>query len=181
MFSSPTLIFVTNDSSLFHFIGKWNEQKEIPLWNSNIYLRCKKKCKFEKEISKMVVWSENVFKSTCSCSFYVLWLDEFCWWKISVWWTFNDFNMIDLKFCTYSFHRLLHKSVPTSFLIMSYSAFTAILWQILKSHFERKQSKTDYPKNIWKGEKCDHDLFWILAISVTKSYRKPQMCLCRSS
>ena len=49
--------------------------------------------------------------------------------------------MIDLKFCTHSSNRLLHKSVPTIFLIMSYSAFAAILWQILKSHFERKQSK----------------------------------------
>ena len=29
---------------------------------------------------------------------------------------------------------------------MSYSAFGAILWQSLKSHFEQKQSKTDYPK-----------------------------------
>ena len=28
MFSFPTLIFVTDDPSLFHFIGKWNEQKK---------------------------------------------------------------------------------------------------------------------------------------------------------
>ena len=73
--------------------------------------------------------------------------------------------MIDLKFCTHSSNRLLHKSVPTIFLIMSYSAFAAILWQILKSHFERKQSKTDYPKNIWKEEKCIHCFFgsWLYA------------------
>ena len=64
--------------------------------------------------------------------------------------------MIDLKFWTHSSNRLLHKSVPTIFLIMSYSAFAAILWQILKSHFEQKLSKTDYPKNIWKEEKCAH-------------------------
>ena len=57
---------------------------------------------------------------------------------------------------THSFNRLLHKSMPTIFLIMSYSAFAAMLWQILKSHFERKQSKTDYPKNIWEEEKCYH-------------------------
>ena len=57
---------------------------------------------------------------------------------------------------THSSNRLLHKSMPTIFLIMSYSAFAAMLWQILKSHFERKQSKTDYPKNIWEEEKCYH-------------------------
>ena len=30
--------FVTGDSCLFHFIGKCNEKREIPWWNSNIYL-----------------------------------------------------------------------------------------------------------------------------------------------
>ena len=79
--------------------------------------------------------------------------------------------MIDLKFCTHSSNRLLHKSVPTIFLIMSYSAFAAILWQILKSHFERKQSKTDYPKNIWKEEKCVHGFFgsWLYAFQWEKT------------
>ena len=37
--------------------------------------------------------------------------------------------------------------------------FAAILWQILKSHFERKQSKADYSKIIWKEEKCMHGFF----------------------
>ena len=79
--------------------------------------------------------------------------------------------MIDLKFCTHNSNRLLHKSVPTIFLIMSYSAFAAILWQILKSHFERKQSKTDYPKNIWKEEKCVHGFFgsWLYAFQWEKT------------
>ena len=79
--------------------------------------------------------------------------------------------MIDLKFCTHSFHRLLHKSVPTSFLIMSYSAFTAILWQILRSHFERKQSKTDYPKHIWKEKRCVRGFFgsWLYAFQWEKT------------
>ena len=79
--------------------------------------------------------------------------------------------MIDLKCCTHNSNRLLHKSVPTIFLIMSYSAFAAILWQILKSHFERKQSKTDYPKNIWKEEKCVHGFFgsWLYAFQWEKT------------
>ena len=49
---------------------------------------------------------------------------------------------------THSPNRLLHKKVPAIFLIMSYSVIVAILRQILKSHFERKQSQTDYSKNI---------------------------------
>ena len=79
--------------------------------------------------------------------------------------------MIDLKFCTHSSNRLLHKSVPTIFLIMSYSAFAAILWEILKSHFERKQSETDYPKNIWKEEKCAHGYLgsWLYAFQWEKT------------
>ena len=54
---------------------------------------------------------------------------------------------------------------------MSYSAFATILWQILKSHFERKQSKTDYPKNIWKEEKCVHNFFgsWFYAFQWEKT------------
>ena len=65
----------------------------------------------------------------------------------------------------------MHKIVPTIFLIMSYSGFAAILWQILKSHFERKQSKTDYPKNIWKEEKCVHGFFgsWLYAFQWEKT------------
>ena len=79
--------------------------------------------------------------------------------------------MIDVKFCTRSSNRLLHKSVPTNFLIISYSAFATILWQILKSNFERKQSKTDYPKNIWKEEKCVHNFFgsWFYAFQWEKT------------
>ena len=79
--------------------------------------------------------------------------------------------MIDLKFCTHISNRLLHKSVPTVFLIMSYSALEAILWQILKSHFERKQSEKDYPKIIWKEEKRVHGFFgsWLYAFQWEKT------------
>ena len=78
--------------------------------------------------------------------------------------------MIDLKCWTHSSNKLLHKSVLI-FLVMSYSTFAAILWQILKSHFERKQSKTDYLKNIWKEEKCIHDFFgsWLYAFQWGKA------------
>ena len=57
------------------------------------------------------------------------------------------------------------------FLIMSYSAFAAILWQILKSHFERKQSRADYPKNIWKEEKRVRGFFgsWLYAFQWEKT------------
>ena len=81
------------------------------------------------------------------------------------------------------FQETAAQKLAHDFLIMSYSAFAAILWQILKSHFERKQSKTDYPKNIWKEEKSVDAFFWVLVIciSVRKNYRKPQMCWCRSS
>ena len=58
---------------------------------------------------------------------------------------------MNLNFDTYSSNRMLHKSVPAIFLIMCYSVIVAMIWQILKSHFERKQSKTDYSKNIWKN------------------------------
>ena len=116
----------------------------------------------------MLVWSENVFKGTCSSSFHGQrnFVDKnFC--VMDTPWLL----MIDLKCCTHSFKRLLHKSMPTIFLIMSYSAFAAILWQILKSHFERKQSKTDYPKNIWKEEKCVHGFFgsWLYAFQWEKT------------
>ena len=76
--------------------------------------------------------------------------------------------MIDLKFCTHSSNRLQHKSVPPIFLTMSYSAFAAIL---LKSHFDRKQSKTDYPRNIWKDEKDVHGFFgsWLYVFQWEKT------------
>ena len=79
--------------------------------------------------------------------------------------------MIKLKLCTHSSNRLLHKSVATIFLIMSYSAFAAILWLILKSHFQQKLSKTYYPKNIWKEEKCILGFFgsWLYAFQWGKT------------
>ena len=85
--------------------------------------------------------------------------------------------MIDLKFCTHSSNRLLRKSMPKIFLIMSYSAFAAILWQILKSYFERKRSKRDYPKNIWKEEKCVHGFFgsWLYVFQWEKTIEN---CIC---
>ena len=60
-----------------------------------------------------------------------------------------------------SSNRLLHKSVHTMFLITSYSAFVAIRLQILKSHFEQKQSKRDYQKKL-KGRKMHPRFFLVL-------------------
>ena len=64
-----------------------------------------------------------------------------------------------------SSNRLLHKSVHTMFLIMSYSAFAAIRLQILKSHFEQKQSKTDYQKKIERKKNASTVFFgsWLYA------------------
>ena len=44
--------------------------------------------------------------------------------------------MIDLKLCTHSSNRLVHKSVPKIFPMMSYLAFAAILWHdlVLTAH-----------------------------------------------
>ena len=69
------------------------------------------------------------------------------------------------------FQETAAQKLAHDFLIMSYSAFAAILWQILKSHFERKQSKTDYPKNIWKEEKCVQGFFrpWLYAFKWEKT------------
>ena len=72
---------------------------------------------------------------------------------------------------THSSNKLLHKSLPTIFLWMSYWAFAAMLWQILKSHFKRKQSKTDYPENIRK-KKNDTTVFfgsWLYAFQWEKT------------
>ena len=55
MFSSPNLIFVTDDSCLFHFIGKWNEKKRKYPDGIQILTCDAKKCRFEQEILQIVV------------------------------------------------------------------------------------------------------------------------------
>ena len=60
------------------------------------------------------------------------------------------------------FNRLLHKTVPTFFLIMSYSFFIAITRRALKAYFAWKQLKVDYSKNIWKEENSGHGFVCLL-------------------
>ena len=69
------------------------------------------------------------------------------------------------------FNRLLHKTVPTFFLIMSYSFFIAITRRALKAYFAWKQLKVDYSKNIWKEENCGDCFVCLLGgcISVKKN------------
>ena len=50
------MIFVTDDSCLFHFIGKWNKKGK---YAGIQILTCD-----AKRILQMVVWSKNVFKGT---------------------------------------------------------------------------------------------------------------------
>ena len=91
-------------------------------------------------------------------------------------------SRINCKFYIHSLNRVLHKTVPTFFLIVSYSFFIAITWWALKAHFAWNQLKVDYSKNIWKEENCGHSFVCLLVgyISVKKNYWKLQFCCCRS-
>ena len=90
---------------------------------------------------------------------------------------------INFKLCTHISNRLLHKTVPAFFLIMSHSFFIAIIRRVLKAYFAWKQLKVDYSKNIWKEENRGHGFVCLLVgyISVKKNYWKLQFCWCRSS
>ena len=81
---------------------------------------------------------------------------------------------INFKLCTHISNRLLHKTAPAFFLIMSYSFFIAITQRALKAYFAWKQWKVDYSKNIWKEENRGHSLVCLLVgyISVKKIYWK---------
>ena len=98
----------------------------------------------------MLVWSENVFKGTCSSSFHGQrnFVDKnFC--VMDTPWLL----MIDLKCCSHSFNRLLQKSMPTIFLIMSYSASAAILWQNFEITFWTKTVKNRLFQKIFENKK----------------------------
>ena len=77
---------------------------------------------------------------------------------------------INFKLCVHISSRLLHKSVPVFFLIMSWSFFIAIIRRILKAYFPWKQWKADYSKNIWKEKNRGHGFVLLLVgyISVKK-------------
>ena len=51
---------------------------------------------------------------------------------------------------------MLHKTMPTLFLIMSYSFFMAIIRRVFHVYFAWKQLKADYSKNILKEKNCGH-------------------------
>ena len=57
---------------------------------------------------------------------------------------------INFKLCSHISNRLLHKTVPVFFQIMSYLFFITITWRVLKAYFAWKQLKLDYSKNIGK-------------------------------
>ena len=77
---------------------------------------------------------------------------------------------IKFKLCTHISNRLLHKTLPVFFLIMSHSFFIAIIWGVLKAYFAWKQLKVDYSKNTWKEENRGHSFVCLLVgyISVKK-------------
>ena len=77
---------------------------------------------------------------------------------------------MSFKLCAHISKRLLHKSMPAFFLIMSYSFFIAITRRALKAYFAWKQLKVDYSKNIWKKENHEHGFVCLLVgyISVKK-------------
>ena len=77
---------------------------------------------------------------------------------------------INFKLCTHISNRLLHKTVPAFFLIMSHSFFIAIIRRVLKAYFAWKQLKVDYSKNIRKEENRGHGFVCLLVgyISVKK-------------
>ena len=58
----------------------------------------------------------------------------------------------NFKLCKLISKRLLHKTVPAFFLIMSHSFFIAIIRRAVKAYFAWRQLKVDYSKNIWKEE-----------------------------
>ena len=79
--------------------------------------------------------------------------------------------MIDIKFWTHSSNRLLHKSVPTISLIIRYSAFAAILWQILQSHFEWNSQKQIIQKTFSKKKNASTVFFrsWLYTFQWEKT------------
>ena len=89
--------------------------------------------------------------------------------------------MIDLKFCTHSSNKLLHKSVPTIFLIELFSFcgntlanFEITFWKITdKNRLSKKYLKRRKTSTVFLGLGYMH--------FSEKNYRKPQMCWCRSS
>ena len=143
--------------------------------------------RFPKEIWQMTIWSENVFKGNWCCSFHGqrnFTMETFLGGEHMTSSSSKTAKRINFKLCTRISNRLLHKTVPMFFLIMSHhSFFVAIIRRVLKAYFAWKQLKVDYSKNTWKEENRRHGFVCLLAgyISVKKNYWKVQFCWCRSS
>ena len=62
---------------------------------------------------------------------------------------------------------MLHKTVPTFFLIISYSFFIAIIRGVLKAHFAWKQLTVDYSQNIWIEQNCGQGFVCLLVAYIS--------------
>ena len=99
----------------------------------------------------MVIWSKNMFKGNLMLQFS---------WNFTRGKFLGDEHLtssstkmalrINFKLCTHISNRLLHKTVPAFFLIMSYSVFIVITRGALKAYFAWKQLIVDNSKNIWR-------------------------------
>ena len=98
---------------------KWDQKTEVPWRSWNVYFFGRVSIcltsMISTEIWQMVISSENVFKENLmlQCS----WLGEFCYGKVSGWWTLDELQYengwtIILKLCRHISNRLLLKSVP---------------------------------------------------------------------
>ena len=91
---------------------------------------------------------------------------------------------INFKLCTHISNRLLYKTVPAFFLIMSYSFFIAITLTSFESIFCMKKVKNRLFKILFeKKQIAGHGFFCLLIgyISVKINYRKLQFYWCRRS
>ena len=86
---------------------------------------------------------------------------------------------INFKLCTHISDRLLHKTVPAFYLIMSFWFFIAIIRRVLKAYFPWKQSKADSSKNIQKEKNCGLGFVCLLVgyMSVKKKILKTAILL----
>ena len=120
--------------------------------------------RFLKEIWQMIIWSENVFKRNLMLQFSGernFARETFLGGQHMLSSSTKTPKRINFKLCTHISKRLLHKTVPAFFLIMSHLFFIAIIQGVLKAYFAWKQLKVDYSKHTWKKE--DHGMVFSLA------------------
>ena len=115
----------------------------------------------------MVIWSEYVFKGNLMLQFS--WLEEFRQGNVSWWWTLDQLQTINFKLCTHISERLLHKTMPSFFLTITFYWNNSTSF---KAHFAWKQLTVHYSINIRKKENRGHCFVFILVgyMSVKKKY-----------